>query len=181
MSVASATIPATVGRPVRAPAVPNAVLGMAIFLLTEVMFFCGLISAYVVLRGQVGVWPPPGQPRLPIWGAAVAGALLLTSGLTVRTSFRATALLGATFLAIQGAEWIALLSHGLTSSSSLYAALFHVVVGSHALHVAAALVAVMWATMTQAPPASSCGRSVRMLWTFVVAIWPPLYGVIYLW
>ena len=166
----------------RQPAVPNAVLAMALFLFAEVMFFCGLISAYVVLRGQSGVWPPPGQPRLPIWGAAAATALLLTSGLTVRTSFKATALLGGAFLAVQGAEWIALLGHGLTSSSSLYAALFHTVIGSHALHVAAALAAVIWAHRTQADPGlDGRRRAVRMFWTFVVAVWPPLYVVIYLW
>ena len=40
--------------------VPNGVLGMLIFLLTEVMLFAGLISAFLIIRAQAIVWPPPG-------------------------------------------------------------------------------------------------------------------------
>ena len=49
----------------RAPVLPNGVLGMLIFVATEIMFFSGLISAFVIGKSNaIGGWPPPGQPRL---------------------------------------------------------------------------------------------------------------------
>ena len=68
MSVESAT-PLTVSRPAkREPAIPNGVLGMMIFIFTEIMFFSGLISAHIIVKSQAAgqMWPPYGQPRLPI-------------------------------------------------------------------------------------------------------------------
>ena len=55
------------GIPVRRePILPNGVLGMLIFVATEIMFFSGLISAFVIGKSNaIGGWPPPGQPRLP--------------------------------------------------------------------------------------------------------------------
>ena len=34
----------------RTPLVPSAVMGMLIFVLTELMFFAGLLSAYTIVR-----------------------------------------------------------------------------------------------------------------------------------
>ena len=46
---------------------PNGVIGMLIFVGTEVMFFAGLMSAFTIAKTTaIGGWPPPGQPRLPI-------------------------------------------------------------------------------------------------------------------
>ena len=52
-----------------------AVLGMAIFVVCEVMFFTGLVSAFLIVRSgvPVGAWPPADQPRLPV-GHRVLGA-----------------------------------------------------------------------------------------------------------
>ncbi len=58
----------------------------------------------------------------------------------------------------------------------------HKVIGSHALHVVAALAAVTWAHFNQADPAKAdLRRAVQMFWVFVVGVWPPLYAVVYLW
>ncbi len=169
----------------RQGAVPNAVLAMAMFLFTEVMFFCALISSYIVLRGQAGGWPPAGQPRLPLAVAAAATVPLLLSGVAVRRkAYLATLVLGGVFLAVQGLEWVALLGHGLTSSSSLYGALFHAVIGSHAVHVTVAWVVVFWGWRSLRLGRSldeGTLRAVGMFWMFVVAVWPPLYVLVYLW
>ena len=47
---------------------PNSVLAMIIFVVTEIMFFAALMSAHTIARATVmgGVWPPAGQPRLPV-------------------------------------------------------------------------------------------------------------------
>ena len=136
-------------------AVPNVVLATVLFLITEVMLFCGLVSGYLVLRSQAGPWPPADQPRLPILTTGFNSVLLIASGFTAwaavgamhRSRARAVTLLtstlalGVAFVLVQGVEWSRLLAFGLTSSSSLYGSLFYTVVGAHALHVVGALVA----------------------------------------
>jgi heme/copper-type cytochrome/quinol oxidase subunit 3 len=96
-----------------------------------------------------------------------------------------TALLGTAFLAIQGSEWIKLVHFGLTVSSSVYGGLFYTLIGAHGVHVLGALVwLVAVYAQTRAGRYSSknynglqiCG----MYWTFVVALWPLLYGLVYL-
>ena len=51
----------------------------------------------------------------------------------------ATTVLGVLFLAIQGSEWARLILFGLTMTSSLYGAMFYLIVGAHALHLVVAL------------------------------------------
>ncbi|MGB5702243.1 MAG: cytochrome c oxidase subunit 3, partial [Polyangiales bacterium] len=70
------------GVPVRRePVVPSGVLGMLMFVATEIMFFSGLISAFVIGKSNaIGGWPPPGQPRLPVEETALNTAALLASG-----------------------------------------------------------------------------------------------------
>ena len=55
---------------------------MIIFVATEIMFFAGLMSAHTIAKATVlgGVWPPPGQPRLPVERTAINTAILLLSG-----------------------------------------------------------------------------------------------------
>ena len=62
---------------------PNSVLAMIIFVATEVMFFAALMSAHTIARATVlgGVWPPAGQPRLPVERTAINTAILLLSGI----------------------------------------------------------------------------------------------------
>src|SRR6202166_5362545 len=62
---------------------PNSVLAMIIFVVTEIMFFAALMSAHTIARATVmgGVWPPPGQPRLPVERTAINTAILLLSGI----------------------------------------------------------------------------------------------------
>ena len=61
----------------------KSLLGLLIFLGTEIMFFAGLLSAFFVLRAGSVDWPPSGQPRLPIAITGVNTLLLLFSGYTV--------------------------------------------------------------------------------------------------
>ncbi len=179
-------------------AVSSGVLGMTLFLFTEFMLFAGLISAFLVLRAQAPVWPPAGQPRLPV---AVTGAntlVLLLSGWTMVRAVGAlrqgsaasvrwlqgTAALGLLFLLIQGTEWARLVGFGLTGKSSVYGATFYALVGIHGLHVAAAVV-VLFANLARTmrgryTAAAHDGLTLcRMYWIFVVAVWPILYLLLY--
>src|SRR5579864_2459847 len=61
---------------------PNSVLAMIIFVVAEIMFFAALMSAHTIARATAlgGVWPPAGQPRLPVERTAFNTAILLLSG-----------------------------------------------------------------------------------------------------
>ncbi len=156
---------------------------------TELMFFAGLISAYIVARASISVWPPQGQPRLPVEITAVNTLILLASGVLAYLIIRKretvpvrlyllTALLGLVFILVQGFEWIRLISFGLTTVSSLYGAFFYLIVGAHALHAAAGLIALLVGMLFYRTPIYFLGSA--MYWIFVAGIWPFLYVLVYL-
>src|SRR3954470_16250671 len=68
---------------------PNGKLAMWLFLVTEIMFFTGLIGMYIVLRqsapviGGQAVWPAPHAVHLEEWAGAVNTFVLICSSLTV--------------------------------------------------------------------------------------------------
>lgn len=183
-----------------APLGSNAWLAILMLLGAEAMFFAGLIGAFLVFRVGTPVWPPPFQPRLPIVVTGVNTLILLASGVTMKLSLRAnrkgdparlvrmlswTALLGAIFLAIQGFEWVRLLHFGLTVSSSVYGGLFYTLIGFHAAHVCGALIWLSAVFVQACRGKYTRQRDVglqtcSMYWVFVVALWPLLYGLVYL-
>lgn len=194
------------GEPPAPPVRPNVAVGnnawlaVWMFIGAEAMFFAGLIGAFIVFRVSAVVWPPPFQPRLPVGVTGVNTMFLLASAVTMRLSLKAarreetaalirllgsTALLGAIFLAVQGYEWIELIQFGLTVSSSVYGGLFYTLIGFHALHVFGALIwlAVVFALAWRGRYSKDHCVGVQicaLYWTFVVALWPLLYGLVYL-
>ena len=186
-------------RPVRKPAIPNGVMGMAFFIAAEVMFFASFISAYMILRAGVPVWPPWGQPRLPVWSTGLNTLVLLASGILLgfakrafkaediakaKKLFLAAALAGTAFLVIQGYEWVDLIHFGLTLTSSTYGGIFYVTIGVHALHAVSALAALLWLY----PRIGKYEHKkvmveftvTQLFWYFVVLVWPILYVTVYL-
>ena len=194
------------GEPPAPPVRPNARIGsnawLAVLMLlgAEAMFFAGLIGAYIVFRVGSATWPPPFQPRLPVGVTGVNTAILLFSAVTMRFSLKAvragnlggsirwltiTSALGVIFLVIQGYEWVQLIRFGLTVSSSVYGGLFYTLIGFHALHVVAGLIWLVAVFILAKRGSFSRERHVGlqtcgMYWTFVVALWPILYGLVYL-
>lgn len=182
---------------IRRKRIPDSVLGMIFLLATEGMFFAGLISAYVVHKASAIVWPPYGQPRLPIEITAVNTVILLLSAFTLyygmkkiaedhsrgKMLLRATMVLGACFVLIQGTEWVRLVHFGMTTSSSLYGAFFYLLIGSHAVHVFAGLIILFYLMRTLRNPEEIINRgritACSLYWYFVVAVWPVLYILVY--
>jgi len=182
----------------RAPLVSNGVLGMLIFIFTEVMFFAGLISAHTIVRSQVAgqMWPPYGQPRLPVEQTAFNTLALLASGVILvlawfafrresngaRIPLLLSILLGCVFVAFQGVEWVALLGEGLTMQSSTYGGFFYLIVGAHALHAVGAMLGLIWAfwKLDREELTASQLATVSAFWYFVVLVWPILYVKVYL-
>jgi cytochrome c oxidase subunit 3 len=117
--------PAHMGLPIS-----NGKLAMWLFLVTEIMFFTGLIGTYIILRnGQPGGrWPTPHQVHLVEWIGALNTFVLICSSLTVVLAHAAigrgqvlnavmyiavTLGLGAVFLGVKAYEYNAKFQHSI--------------------------------------------------------------------
>lgn len=170
---------------------------MLVFVITEAMLFAGMISAYSVVRASAPLgWPPLDQPRLPAESTAINTAFLVASGVLVaiaavrfrreaaaaRAPLAAGIALGAVFVVAQGREWVALIAQGLTLTSSALGSFFYLIIGCHGLHAVIALAVLGWALARLWRGALTDEQfwTVRVLWYFVVGIWPLLYQQVYL-
>lgn len=179
----------------------NGVIGMIFLLATEAMFFAGLISAYIVNHAAAKVWPPYGQPRLPIEITALNTAILIASAVMIfifsknfksnhitgnsRKLLAITILLGGLFVVVQGTEWIKLINYGLTTTLSLYGAFFYLIIGAHAIHAIAGLLILfyLYSALKNSDSFETSKNKIAicsMYWYFVVGIWPLLYSLVYL-
>jgi heme/copper-type cytochrome/quinol oxidase subunit 3 len=162
----------------------------------EIMMFAGLISAFAIVRSGAAVWPPPGQPRLPVEDTAVNTGALLMSGVLllvanrrfkrnldgVQSGLLASLILGLIFVGMQGGEWVAMLSQGLTLTSSAHGGFFYLIVGAHGVHAIAGLLALCAAWFWQRKGSLSHDSlwAISLFWYFVVLLWPILYYRVYL-
>ena len=189
--------------PAREPLVSSAVLATLIFIAAEIMLFAGFISGFAILKaGSAGIWPPPGQPRLPIETTAFNTAALLMSGVFAFLAARAyrrdlaqgrepaaalvplriSIALGVFFVVFQGWEWLQLIGEGLTLTSSTHGSFFYLIVGAHALHAVVAVLFLAAAGLALGRGALSPDRfaATRVFWYFVVGLWPVIYVQVYL-
>jgi len=184
----------------RRPLLDNVKLAMLFLICGEIMFFGGLVSAFLVLRVTAALWPPPLQPRLPVGVTGVNTLVLLASSIAMVAASRAlgrddtrglvrrllvAAGLGTAFLLVQGYEWVRLVGFGLTVSSGAYGGTFYTLIGTHAAHVLAAVVWVGVTVVLAARGRFADGRTAPLqacaiYWHFVVALWPILYVTVYL-
>jgi cytochrome c oxidase subunit 3 len=187
-------------RPSRA--VSNARLAILMLLGAELMLFAGLIGAFLVFRIGSITWPPPSQVmvRLPVAVTGINTIILLLSGYTMFQAFReirrdnrsglkiwllSTGILGSIFLIVQGAEWARLVHYGLTLSSGVYGSIFYVLIGCHALHVFSAILWLLTVLALAIAGRFSASHHIgvelcTIYWTFVVALWPILYLLVYI-
>src|SRR5580704_12889563 len=185
---------------VERPFISSAMLAVMMIIASEMMLFSGLIGSFLVYRMASAFWPPPGLPRLPIAVTWVNTFVLLSSALTMTLAIRAahrsrqrllrryllaTLALGVTFLAVQGSEWVRLVAHGLKLSSGMYGGTFYLLIGCHGAHVTAG---VIWlaCVATLALGGKYNARNAHgielctVYWYFVCAVWPVLFGLVYL-
>ena len=167
-------------------------------IMTEVMFFAALISAYMIIRSGAEEWPPWGQPRLPVFATALNSLTLLASAFCLHRSVKvfssqasqskqllALAIaLGTVFVSVQGYEWVQLISFGLTITSSTYGGVFYLIIGAHGLHVIGGLLALLAClrrlNSTSQQLTIDNLRAAQIFWYFVVGVWPILYTRVYL-
>ncbi len=140
----------------------TATLGMWVFLVTEVLFFGGLFTAYMIYR----VWYPAtfgvASRQLHLYSGAAMTVVLITSSLTMAMAVQAasygrrrriiaflalTLLLGIVFVVMKGAEYYhEYLSHHIPghdfriegadpNNAQIFFSLYFVMTGLHALHM----------------------------------------------
>jgi heme/copper-type cytochrome/quinol oxidase subunit 3 len=182
------------------PFISSAMLAIMMIITSETMLFSGLIGSFLIYRLSAPFWPPPALPHLPIAVTWLNTFVLLSSALTMTLALRAahrsrqrllrryllaTLALGVTFLAVQGSEWVRLVAHGLKLSSGMYGGTFYVLIGCHGAHVTAGVIwlaCVVWLAMGGRYNARNAHgiELCAVYWYFVCAVWPLLFGLVYL-
>lgn len=174
-------------------------VGVMCLLLSEASFFAVFVVAYLFYIGASATGPQP-REVLDLGVVLVNTACLLSSSLTIVLALRAlrrnetrrfaawwaaTALLGAEFLAGTAREWHRLISRdGLALSTNLFGTTFYSLVGAHAAHVTAGLIAILLVlVLTLRGRVSSEHRErlelVSWYWHFVDAVWIVVFTSVY--
>ncbi|MBX5470158.1 MAG: heme-copper oxidase subunit III [Thermoleophilaceae bacterium] len=180
----------------RSSRVDAQLLGMLLFIISEVMLFGAFFSAYFFIRVVAGNdWPAAGT-ALPIAVAGCNTAVLVSSSLTMhwalvsakngnrfgmRAGLLTTFLLGATFLAVQINEYVHL---GFAIGDSAQATIFYGLTGLHGAHVTVGLLLLSMATIRafrgHFSPTEHRGVEVPgIYWHFVDVMWIIVYTTLY--
>jgi len=177
------------------------VLGILIFIVSEVMLFGAFFAAYFFIRviaNEGGVWPP--EPfELPVAVAGVNTAILVSSSFTMHWALEAirrdnhtalkaglavTWLLGATFLFIQINEYVHI---GFSGRDGAFGSIFYGLTGLHGAHVFVGLLLLTFANVRAfrghfGPKAEDhLGVEISgIYWHFVDVMWIIVFTAVYI-
>ncbi len=181
----------------RSSRVEPQLLGMLLFIVSEVMIFGAFFTAYFFIRVVAGSeWPAEGT-ELPKLIAGVNTAILLSSSLTVHWALESakagnrwglkvgiftTFLLGLTFLFIQVNEYIHI---GFSPSDSAQGSIFYGLTGLHGAHVFVGLTLLAMVTVRafkgHFTPEEHRGVEVPgIYWHFVDVMWVVVFTTVYI-
>ena len=172
-------------------------LGMFLFIASEIMLFGSFFTAYFFVRvANHEPWPTPGH-QLPVFVAGMNTIILVTSSFTVhwalqsikrgnRTGLQAgmtlTFLLGLTFLLTQIREYSRI---GFAPNTDAFGTIFYCLTGLHGAHVFVGLLLLL-ATTTRAyrghfSPEHHEGVEIPgIYWHFVDVMWIVVYTTVYI-
>ncbi len=180
------------------PAVPGMSVGkfgMWTFLVSEIMFFTGLIGSYIVLRLGSASWPDPFEVlNVPL--LTINTGVLLTSSLTMAMAVSAiarddlkaatgnlavTALLGAVFLVLKGIDYAHMIHSGFTISSNLFGSCYYLITAFHGLHVLSGIILLTYLIVKTRAGEYSSANYVRiecagLYWHFIDIVWVVLFA-----
>jgi cytochrome c oxidase subunit 3 len=177
------------------------VLGMVLFIASEMVFFGGLFAAYYALRSVTATWPPKDAlaiftPRA-LFQASVASMVLWGSSIPAhlatlrmrRQDFAAmrrwiilTISMGTVFLGWKFTEWAA---SPFSVSAHAYGTVFFALTGFHALHLLVGLI-LLTAVVARIGQGGyrdgdhSGPEATIYYWHFVDAVWVVVFATIYL-
>jgi cytochrome c oxidase subunit 3 len=182
----------------RSSRVEPSLLGMLLFIISEVMVFGAFFTAYFFIRvvAPDATWFPIDDKTLPVAVAGVNTAILLSSSLTLhwaQTSIKngnrfglqagifTTFLLGLTFLFIQINEYVHI---GFAAQDNAQSTIFFGLTGLHGAHVTIGLVLLAMVTVRSFKghysPEHHHGVEIPgIYWHFVDVMWVIVYTTIY--
>ena len=194
----AAQSPAVLPAEERERGMPTALVGMLLFIASEVMFFGGLFAAYFNSRAtHAAEWGPPGGHELEAWPlATILTVLLVTSSFTMQFGVAAirrgdqaklrmwvglTLLLGVLFLLGQLYDYSTL---GFGIRDGIFATTFYTLTGFHGAHVFGGAVAmtILFARASQGQFSARnhvAVEAVSMYWHFVDVVWIGLFLTLY--
>jgi cytochrome c oxidase subunit 3 len=180
----------------------TALLGMLLFIGSEVMFFAGLFAAYFNARAAAPEWPPQGIDFIvPSLIPVTATLILILSSATMQwavwrirkgdrkgmnRAIAVTLLLGVVFLAMQAYDYYELLvHHGFGINSGIYGTLFYTLTGFHGAHVFGGVVGISIILLRGVAGQFSARHhiaveAVSAYWHFVDVVWIALFVTLYL-
>ena len=180
--------------------VNNVTLGIWLFLASEVMLFGALFSAYALLRTSSPDWPSGPAVLSTALGAGNTVILLITTTIVWRARSASLAtpaspgavrgwlltatLVAAVFLAFKATEYRGEIARGLVPSVNTFIAMYFVLTGLHALHVAGGMIANLWAaagaSRLGSPITAGRVRAITLYWAFVDVVWLVILVLMYL-
>ena len=178
---------------------PTVMVGMLLFIASEVMFFGGLFATYFNARASVAPepWEPPPGGELDMALAAVLTAILISSSFTMQFGVWAirrgdagklkmwtgiTLALGVLFLAGQLYDYSQL---GFGIADGVFGTVFYTLTGFHGAHVFGGAVG-LTIILARAMQGQFSGRNhiaveaVSIYWHFVDVVWIAVFSTIYL-
>ena len=180
----------------------TALVGMLLFIASEIMFFAGLFAAYFNARAAATEWPPTGVDFIePLWLPVIATTILVISSGTMQwavwrirdndrvgmvRALAVTLLLGIVFLGMQAYDYYELLTHhGFGINSGIYGTLFYTLTGFHGAHVFGGVIGIS-IILLRGLAGQFSGRhhiaveAVSAYWHFVDVVWIALFVTLYL-
>lgn len=187
--------------------ISNPILGMILFICSEVMFFAGLFAAYFNVRANAPVWPPSVSEVGPIaekfdlhaepFFAATLTVVLVISSFTCQFGVWAirrgdrrglvraigvTLILGILFLVGQAYDYSQL---GFGLADGTFGTTFYTLTGFHGAHVLAGTImlsVVLYRAMSGQFSARhhDAVEATSLYWHFVDVVWIALFSLLYI-
>ncbi len=182
----------------------NVILGMILFITSEVMFFSGLFAAYFATRfsGLNQPWPPEAFSEIlePLSLILVATIILILSSFTCQfavwsirkgdrrgfiRNIAVTFVLGIIFLIMQAIDYGILYGEGMTLGSGAFGTTYYTLTGFHGAHVFGGVLmlgVVLYRGMAGQFSAKhhDAVEAVSLYWHFVDVVWILLFSILYL-
>ena len=179
----------------------NPVLGMLLFIVSEIMFFAGLFAAYFNLRTATGIWPPEGNGAFELHSEilfpAVMTTLLVLSSITcqfavwrirkgdrqgMNRALLMTVLLGVIFLIGQAYDYTQL---GFGIADGVFGSTFYTLTGFHGAHVLGGVLMLTVCLYRGGLGQFSAEHhdmveATSIYWHFVDVVWILLFALIYI-
>ncbi|MBI2776974.1 MAG: heme-copper oxidase subunit III [Chloroflexi bacterium] len=181
--------------------ISNVILGMILFIASEVMFFAGLFAVYFSTRAANKPWPPEEFKGVlnPLSLILVATVILIISSVTCQLAIRAirrgdrrgflrnigmTFVLGIVFLVLQAYDYSLLFQEGLTLGSGPFGTTYFTLTGFHGAHVFGGVImlgVILYRGMSGQFSAKhhDAVEAASLYWHFVDVVWIVLFSILY--